>query len=246
MTGGVSVPLPTNVQREDACQILVDSGASCLVCSSAELDRLAPALCSVTRLKALIIMDAPAAACADHLAVCCAQPCPLSSQWCCSEEAVAVHGQRHVHPINARNCGWGGSPVPGVATLITNPFMLPNQASAHLLPGCRSATLEQVLQAGRAASARLPLVVPSNGEALVKLLYTSGSTGLPKGAMNTDSIWRQAGALPIGLRVRPCCKPYPGMTHGSLYAWSSATGTIVPPWDRRFANPTCNVDDGVM
>ena len=70
------------------------------------------------------------------------------------------------------------------------------QASVDLPPGCRSALLEQVEQAGRAAPARLPMAVPHQGEALVKLLYTSGSTGLPKGAMNTDRIWRQASAPP--------------------------------------------------
>lgn len=63
------MPLPTNVQREDACQILLDAGAACLICSGAELARLAPALRSVACLKALVVMDAPDAATANQLAV---------------------------------------------------------------------------------------------------------------------------------------------------------------------------------
>ena len=75
----MSVPLPTNVQREDACQILLDSGASCLICSGAELARLAPALRSVACLKALIVMDVPGATPADHLTVGRLAPRPLDA-----------------------------------------------------------------------------------------------------------------------------------------------------------------------
>ena len=79
------------------------------------------------------------------------------------------------------------------------------QASVNLPPGCRTALLEEVLLAGQAAPQRLPMALPHHRAALVKLLYTSGSTGLPKGAMNTDSIWRQACAPVALLRYSGWC-----------------------------------------
>ncbi len=64
------------------------------------------------------------------------------------------------------------------------------QAKASLPAGCASALLGEVLAAGRNAAEVLPMAALAQ-EDLVRLLYTSGSTGLPKGAMYTDHIWRQ-------------------------------------------------------
>ena len=66
-----------------------------------------------------------------------------------------------------------------------------------LPPGCAAALLPGVLAAGRNAARQLPmagLTQQDGSKDLVKLLYTSGSTGLPKGAMYTDAIWRQVSA----------------------------------------------------
>ena len=55
--GAVSVPLPTNVRADDACQILQQAEVSCLICSAAELARLTPMLSALTCLKAFVVMD---------------------------------------------------------------------------------------------------------------------------------------------------------------------------------------------
>ena len=57
--------------------------------------------------------------------------------------------------------------------------------------GCRLLMLGNVMKAGKAAP-KAPMAVPGKGEdPMISLFYTSGSTGLPKGAMYTTSVWKR-------------------------------------------------------
>lgn len=66
------------------------------------------------------------------------------------------------------------------------------QLEGALPAGCQLCTMEDLLSEGRGLpKPKLAIPgkdgVPSNP--IVTLFYTSGSTGLPKGAMYTESIW---------------------------------------------------------
>ena len=57
--------------------------------------------------------------------------------------------------------------------------------------GCRLLMLGDVMKRGAAAAAA-PMFVPPKGEdPMISLFYTSGSTGLPKGAMYTEDVWKR-------------------------------------------------------
>jgi len=80
------------------------------------------------------------------------------------------------------------------------------QAEAALPAGCRLLLMSAVLRRGAGAGAP-PMARPGEAGApadpMVGLLYTSGSTGLPKGAVYTDSVWRRYWRAGCG-RSLPC------------------------------------------
>ena len=87
--------------------------------------------------------------------------------------------------------------------------------------GCRLLMLGDVMRRGKAAPAPRMFVPGRAGapeDALVSLYYTSGSTGLPKGAMYTDKLWRRwwcalchrvvtivHASMPLSLEAAACC-----------------------------------------
>ena len=66
-----------------------------------------------------------------------------------------------------------------------------SQMKEGLPEGCRLLMLGDVMKRG-AAVAAAPMFVPRKGEdPMISLFYTSGSTGLPKGAMYTEDVWKR-------------------------------------------------------
>ena len=75
---------------------------------------------------------------------------------------------------------------------------------AGLPEGARLLMLGDVMRRGKAAPVPRMFVPGKDGapeDALVSLYYTSGSTGLPKGAMYTDKLWRRWWCAPGQLVV---------------------------------------------
>ena len=77
--------------------------------------------------------------------------------------------------------------------------------------GCRLLMLGDVMKHGKTAPVPRMFVPGKDGapeDALVSLYYTSGSTGLPKGAMYTDKLWRRwwcALDQPVVIVLHPPC-----------------------------------------
>ena len=68
------------------------------------------------------------------------------------------------------------------------------QVEDALPAGCRLLRMSDVLAKGRSAPEPGMYVAGANGnrvDPLISLFYTSGSTGLPKGAMYSESVWRR-------------------------------------------------------
>ena len=83
------------------------------------------------------------------------------------------------------------------------------QMKEGLPEGCRLVMLGDVMKRGEAAPAA-PMFIPNKGEdPLISLFYTSGSTGLPKGAMYTENVWKRYWSVhPIGRAHSWCiCAP---------------------------------------
>ena len=54
--------------------------------------------------------------------------------------------------------------------------------------------MSEVMERGRAATAPPMYIAGQDGapeDPMISLFYTSGSTGLPKGAMYSESVWRR-------------------------------------------------------
>ena len=67
----------------------------------------------------------------------------------------------------------------------------PDAAFEDRAPGDRPLlTLAEVAAAGRARATLAPFIPAAGTDPLATLMYTSGSTGFPKGAMLTQSVWR--------------------------------------------------------
>ena len=76
--------------------------------------------------------------------------------------------------------------------------------------GCRLLMLGDVMRRGKAAPVPRMFVPGRDGapeDALVSLYYTSGSTGLPKGAMYSDKLWRRWWCAPCQFMVALCMPP---------------------------------------
>ena len=95
--------------------------------------------------------------------------------------------------------------------------------------------LGDVMKRGKTAPVPRMFVPGKDGapeDALVSLYYTSGSTGLPKGAMYTDKLWRRwwcaigrfAGTIGHVTKSRHRRQPHAGCTTISIYhvnLWST-------------------------
>lgn len=77
--------------------------------------------------------------------------------------------------------------------------------------GCRLLMLSEVMEAGaRAPKPRMFIAGKDGADAdpLISLFYTSGSTGLPKGALYTEQIWKRYWCA-LALPARTCCNVTP-------------------------------------
>ena len=66
------------------------------------------------------------------------------------------------------------------------------QAEGNLPSGCKMYTLPDVIEMGRKAPVAGPAIPGKDGVAedpIFSLFYTSGSTGLPKGAIYREKMW---------------------------------------------------------
>ena len=173
------MPLPTNIQAEDIVKIINEAEITCLIVSMAELGNLAHLVGGCRTVKTFVAMDLPAHMDAETeslLKKVRRLPMHLALGMFLTEQFRNACGrlQRSL----------------AAAILLT--LLAPLQTQESLPSGCQLYTLPEVLAKGKGSPAPKPAIPGQDGVAedpLYSLFYTSGSTGLPKGAAFREKMW---------------------------------------------------------
>ena len=173
------MPLPTNIQAEDIVKIINEAEITCLIVSMAELGNLAHLVGGCNTVKTFVAMDLPA-----HMDGETESLLKKVRRLSCTWHAFKVKS------IHACLQAAAEGSLPAILALLTS--LVPIQTQESLPSGCQLYTLPEVLAKGKGSPAPKPAIPGQDGfseDPLYSLFYTSGSTGLPKGAAFRQKMW---------------------------------------------------------
>ena len=171
------MPLPTNIQAEDIVKIINEAEITCLIVSMAELGNLAHLVGGCHTVKTFVAMDLPAHMDKEMESL-------LKKVRYLLTRLAWLSGQ-HLRAA----VGWLEGFL-AVKALLTH--YMPLQTQESLPSGCKLYTLPEVVAKGKESPAPKPAIPGQDGFAedpIYSLFYTSGSTGLPKGAIYREKMW---------------------------------------------------------
>ena len=173
------MPLPTNIQAEDIVKIINEAEITCLIVSMAELGNLAHLVGGCHTVKTFVAMDLPA-----HMD-------EETKSLLKKVRRLSMHLALGMFLTEQLRNACGQLEICLVAAILLT-HLAPLQTQESLPSGCQLYMLPEVLAKGKGSPAPRPAIPGQDGVAedpLYSLFYTSGSTGLPKGAAFKEKMW---------------------------------------------------------